>query len=199
MIIKELNLIKKVSSSAVFACSIFGIGFQAQASGHRGDVRVQDLLLVRTEHITVITYCRDIMLSVGQGRNNIALFNHPAFKSIAKGQKKATVKLIQAPKIGAIHLFPDFVKPNDSYVPLTQQAREVLIDRSSWHDDTNAQQISKDRAVFEIEAGSKKYRLTVNFWIAGIAEENIDNHTECKKLKMHLSDKKISGSTNNAV
>lgn len=155
---------------------------------------IVSVVTAASQPVKEITYCRDIMLSVDEGRNNIALFNHPILKSISKDQKTATVTLIQSPKFGGIYFIPDVFKKNDSYLPLNQQRREVSIDRSSWHYDTNLQRTDKDRAVFEIEAGSKKYRLTVNFWIAGIAEENIDNHTECKKLKMHLPDKKLSGS-----
>jgi hypothetical protein len=141
-----------------------------------------------------VTYCRDIMLSVPDGRNNIALFNHPAFKSIAKSQKTAFVNLIQAPKIGSIHVNPDFWKQDNTYLPVMKEGREVLIDRSSWYYDAYKNKNGKDRAVFEVEAGNRKYRLTVNFWVAGIPEESIDAHTECKKLKMHLPDKKLANS-----
>ncbi|MFN7858070.1 MAG: hypothetical protein ACK5OA_16140 [Acidovorax sp.] len=142
-----------------------------------------------------ITDCRDIMLSVPEGRNNIALFNHPAFKSIPKSQKTSVVKLIQAPKLGSLHMNPDFLKQDGAFYAVTSESREVLIDRSSWYYDaypTN-QAEGKDRAVFEIEVGARKYLLTVNFFVAGIPEESIDAHTECRKLKMHLPDKKLSG------
>jgi hypothetical protein len=147
-----------------------------------------------SQPVKELTYCRDIMLSVPEGRNNIALFNHPAFKSIARGQKTATVKLVQSPKFGTLSVVPNYTKQSYPGRSVTQEGLEVSIDRSSWYYDTKLARIEKDRAVFEIEAGHKKYRLTVNFWIAGIAEENIDKHTECKKLKMHLPDKKTSGS-----
>jgi hypothetical protein len=104
-----------------------------------------------------LTYCRDVMLSVEDGRNNISLFYHPAFKSIPKAQKTAYVKLVQAPKFGVLSVIPDYSKQNYPGIPLTHQGLDVTIDRSSWYYDTKLERIEKDRAIFEIEAGSKKY------------------------------------------
>jgi Matrixin len=128
------------------------------------------------------TFCTDIESGVPNSTaNGFTVFRSGEWRSIERAiNDNNKVRLIQPPTQGKIFLV-------DKVTPFTVGNTKTGIDAYMLEYTPTENYIGKDRAVFEVEANNKKYRVTVNFWVMDTVFDDGRGDTNCKQQKFGLN------------
>jgi Matrixin len=125
------------------------------------------------------TFCTDIESGVPNSTANaFTVFRNGEYNPEKYINHK--VRLIQPPAHGKV----TFSEKTPFVVGITETGiKSYLLE--FWPTENY---IGKDRAVFEVEANGKKYRVTVNFWVmATVFDDGLGGDTNCKQQKFGLN------------
>ncbi len=125
------------------------------------------------------TFCTDIESGVPESTaNRFTVFRNGEYNP--EQHINHRVRLIQPPANGVVTL-------SDKLTPFAVGATESgnkIYALEFWPTENY---IGKDRAVFEVEANNKKYRVTVNFWVMDTVFDDGQGDTNCKQQKFGSS------------
>ena len=124
------------------------------------------------------TFCTDIESGVPNSTANaFTVFRNNEYNLELYAKHK--VRLIQPPTHGTVTF-----SPKTPFVVGNTETGIKLYSLEFWPTENY---IGKDRAVFEVEANNKKYRVTVNFWVMDTVFDDGQGDTNCKQQKFGLS------------
>ena len=137
----------------------------------------------RPKILKPFTFCQDVESGASNSTaNRFTVLRSNEWNSIERAiNHNNKVRLIQPPLQGKIFL-------SDKVTPFTVGDTETGINAFMVEYTPTENYIGKDRAVFEVEANNKKYRVIVNFWVMPTVFDDGQGDTNCKKEKFGLTD-----------